>query len=550
MKIKSIIETTMLIQRSFQIGILIIRHLSTSSIQNRKIKRRLHKNKDMQGAPQLHTTPERIRTLIEDLGPTFIKFGQILADRPDIISERFRLELKKLQSSAEPLDDQVAVNLIKKELNCTDLSDVFLDFNPKAIASASIGQVYTAKLKTGEPIVVKIQRPNIEKKIKLDIFLLHRLSKKFVESYPEMASLNIVSLVSEFGENMKKELNYYNEASNIKRFQKMFEDMPSVHIPKVYLNYTTRRMITMERIYGFTPDNVEKLRNNGIDTKAVAYNGANAISRMIFEYGFFHADPHAGNIFITKNNVIVFIDFGMTGVLRPRDMGFLANFIIGLARRDPRVIAQSLLTLCNITIFDDLEDLEFDLSQILENHLSVPLNKIDLSKVVDDCIGVLIKYKLKVPSTIYMLVKALATIEHFAVQLDPHLSLYKITEPYARKIIFDKYKPRKIAESIYGTIQDYVKLVNQLPKDISEILYKLKEGTVIHQHELVNDEELTKVFQRIGSRLAYAVLLIGTFIGASILVVFGNYEGWMHTTLVIVLVLIIITAIGYMFRKK
>lgn len=261
--------------RAREIIFVILRHAFREWVNRSSFMQKIFRRKK---GPQkkVYTTPERIRVTIEELGPTYIKFGQILADRPDMVAERFRNELKKLQSKAQPFDDDDAIRLIRKELGL-EIEEVFDEFDHRCLASASIGQVYKARLKSGENVIVKIQRPHIENKIKLDLYLMRYLARSAVKSYPELAAIDIIGLIDEFGMNIIKELDYYNEASNLLRFGEMFKDDPRVHIPKVFMEYTTRRILVMEQVIGVTPDSPESLVKNNLDPAAIAAQGADIV---------------------------------------------------------------------------------------------------------------------------------------------------------------------------------------------------------------------------------------------------------------------------------
>ncbi|MBB3186147.1 ABC1 kinase family protein [Microbacter margulisiae] len=498
---------------------------------------------------QVHTTPERVRITIEELGPTYIKFGQILADRPDMISERFRLELKKLQSTAYPFDDSTAIKLIQDELGAV-LEAVFAEFDTHCLAAASIGQVYQARLVTGEEVVVKIQRPHIEKKIRLDLYLMHYIAKQFVKNYPELAAINVVGFIDEFEDKIHRELDYTQEAANIRRFEFMFQNDSTVHIPKVFTQYTTHRLLVMEKITGITPDHLDKLKEGGYDMHQIAVNGANILLKMILEEGFFHADPHPGNLFILPGNVIGMIDFGMVGVLRPREMNFLAQFSVGLVRQDARAIASALLTLCDVKFYDRTEDLEFSLDQLLKQYRHLSIEEIDFSKMVQDCLNVVISFKLKIPSGIFMLAKAVASLEKFAGQLDPTISITPLILPYAKNLVMQRYTPRKIASSIYDTLMDYVTLINTLPGSVNEILYKLKEGTVHHQVHIDDQNPVTRVLRLIGSRVTAALLIIGVFVGSSIMIINTPERPYGLFALYFSSVLILLLLIKVLFGRK
>ena len=267
MKIVSIYISFLQMNRAFQIMGILIKHSFGELFAHTRFGKRRRKVHKI-----VHTTPERIRMTIEDLGPTFVKFGQILADRPDMVSEKFRIELKKLQSRAVPFDSEYAIALIEKELNAP-LEQVFSEFDRLPLAAASIGQVYQGRLLSGDEVVVKIQRPFVENKIKLDIYLLKYLSKRFAKQYPELAAMNITGLIDEFSATILKELDYTIEASNINRFRIMFKDNPSVHIPVVHTQHCTKKLLVMEKIHGIPPDDLGALQAAGLDLSQIARNG-------------------------------------------------------------------------------------------------------------------------------------------------------------------------------------------------------------------------------------------------------------------------------------
>ncbi len=484
-----------------------MRELVAHTWWGRKIRKRRVKH-----SKPVYTTEERLRLTIEELGPTYIKFGQILADRPDLVAESFRAELKKLQSKARPFDDKIARSMIEDELGMP-AAKVFSQIDDTCMASASIGQVYGGALIDGSPVIIKVRRPHIDKKIKLDLYLMHYLALRLTRKYPEMAAINIVGVVDEFGDSILSELDYYNESSNILRFRQMFEESETVYIPKVYVEYTTRRLLVMERIIGITPDDPDILRAAGLDTQKIAENGANALLAMILRHGFFHADPHAGNIFILPDNVIGFIDFGMVGLLTPRDMDFLANISMGLVRRDPAAMADALIKLCNVRFFEHREDLIFSLQQMLSNYSNIPVERFDYAKIVQQCIDIITKYALQIPTGIFMLVKALATIQKVAERLDPDIPFTPLIKPYAREVVLRKYMPRRLAGELYQTLKNYADLALSLPTDISEILYKLKEGKISHDMHFHESDQFQKAIRNIGFRMAYAIILVGLFLG-------------------------------------
>lgn len=453
---------------------------------------------------QTKTTQSRIRSLIEDLGPTFIKFGQILADRPDLVSEKLRRELKKLQANARPFDDETAMQLIEEELGAP-MHVYFSQFDRKCVASASIGQVYTGVLHNGEHVVIKIQRPGIYSKIRIDLILLRILTSRLIKRYPELASLNLIAFIDEFSEILMRELNYQNEASNIMRFRQLFRDDPTFYAPRVFTDISTKRMLIMERIEGIAPDETERLIAEGYDLNEIAFNGANILLTMILRHGAFHADPHAGNIFILPGNRICFIDWGMVAVLRPAHIQFLADFTIGFAMKNPNKIADALLTLSDKKFFEYEDDLRFEIREVINRYSYIPLKRIDISVVMLDCVSLIVKYHLTIPSSIYMLLKALSSIQKFSMRLHPEFSMAEVLIPYAKDVMKKKLSPKRFLSGVKDTINDYVTFIREFPKDLNELLYRWKQGKVVHEVSLREDKQLRKTMRILSVNIGLGV---------------------------------------------
>ncbi len=470
----------------------------------------------------VQSDPERLRTVIEELGPTFVKFGQILADRPDIISDKLRQELKKLQTRVEEFDHDTAIREIEEELGGS-IHQFFNNFEPKCIGSASIGQVYKTRLKTGEQVVVKIQRPNIEPKIRLDLQILRYLAAELAKEYPGFNAVDMVGVVDEFGDTLLTELNYLNEAAHAARFGQMFRNSTTCKIPKVYMELTTSKMLVMEYVEGIAPDNIYALLTANIDPKEIARNGANILLEMIFKYGFFHADPHAGNLFILPDKRIAFIDFGMVGVLKPSHMQFLAGFTLGLATKNATMISDSLLTLCGKKFFAEKEELEFSVEAMLLRHGAFKYDNMNFSMILNESVNIILKYELRLPANFYLLLKALATLEKFGHNLDKQISLAEIIKPYAVDLIKQKFSPREIASDVYEVLKDYVSLMRDFPGEVNEILYKLKQGKVIMDINLQQSEVLTGSVKQVGRVIGISVIICALLACSIVLMIYDKH---------------------------
>ncbi|HMX76893.1 MAG TPA: AarF/UbiB family protein [Chitinophagaceae bacterium] len=454
----------------------------------------------------LTTRPQRIRMIIEDLGPTYIKFGQILADRPDLASERLREELKKLQASARPFDDNIAHNIIEQELG-DPIKNVFSQLDNKHMASASIGQVYKGVLLTGEEVVVKVQRPNIREKIKLDLVLMKILAKRAIKSYPGLAHFNVVGFVEDFGDNIMKELDYTIEASNMKRFAVMFKDDETCYIPRVISQYTSPKLLIMEYVRGIRPDEPEALRQAGFSTQKVAENGTNIILKMILKHGFFHADPHPGNIFIRDDNQIVLLDHGMAATLKPRQIQALINFMMGFAKKDNRKITKAVLALCDVTYFKHFEDLEFEIGETIKRYSYLSYEQVDMSHLMTETIKTIIKYDLNVPSNLFMLIKTIATIQKFGESLEAEISLADMIKPFAIDKIKEQFTWQSIFNKLSGAAEDYIYFVDKFPRDVKEVMSSLKRGVIKHEINLREDSYTNKAMRQGINRLGFVFIL-------------------------------------------
>jgi ubiquinone biosynthesis protein len=458
---------------------------------------------------------ERFRLIVEDLGPTFIKFGQILADRPDLVSENLRIELKKLQSSARPFDDEEAISIIETELG-NDVDNVFSYIDRKHIASASIAQVFRATLVNGEKVILKVQRPGIKRKIELDLKLMQIFAKRIHKAYPELSSFNLVSFIDTFGDILLKELDFTHEMSNMLRFTHIFKEDERCHIPRVYSRYCTPRLLVMEYIEGYNPSNIKLLREKGFSTQTIAENGVNIVLTMILRHGFFHADPHPGNIFIRGNNQVVLIDHGMCGTLKPKQINGLVNFLLGFSDQNSIKITKALLQLTETKSFQNYEDMEFEIDELIKAYSYLDYNQIDISGLFSDTFKVLMKYGIVIPANLYMLLKTLVTIQNLAEELEAKISLPEMIRPFAKEKIMERFSWESIKGKVVNSVEDYLYLVEHLPRDIREIVTNFKNDGLKHTIKLGEDSISNRQIRAHINRLG-VLLLIGFMLVCSTL---------------------------------
>lgn len=531
--------------RLISIILIILRHAIRNGINNNRFLRRIVDPK----GKNLTTRAERLRLMIEDLGPTFVKFGQIIADRPDLVSEQLRNELKKLQTSAKPFDNAQAWRIIEEELG-DPVHEVFAHLEQKPIASASIAQVYRAVLRSGETVAIKVQRPHIKQKISIDLVLMRVLAEQVVKSYPELASFNVIEFVEDFGQIMKKELDFTNEASNMMRFAEMFKHDDYCYIPKVYGNYTTQKILVMEFVEGIEPDAKEQLLANGYDIKQIAVNGTQIILKMILKHGFFHADPHAGNLLIRENNQVVLLDHGMTASLKPAQIQALINFMLGFARQDTHRISKALLELLNVNFYKDHADLEFEISELIQKYSYIPYDKVDISSLMADTFKVILRHGLKVPTNLYMLLKALGTIQKFAEALEADISIINMIEPYAKEKIKEKFSFDAIINKVINSAEDYLYIVDRLPDDLKEIINNLRKGTLKHEINFREDSFTNKALRQNFNRLAFVFIIGLVLICATLLMIFQPQNTGSKILFYTSVIIIVWTGLKLIFNTK
>ncbi len=459
---------------------------------------------------------ERIRMAVEEMGPTYIKFGQILADRPDIVPEELRTELKKLQDEAQPMPDELALREIEKELG-RPIGEIFREFDKSRLASASMAQTYKATLLNGEVVCVKIQRPGIERKIELDLHLMNYFAGRIQKNNPEMEAINILGVVKEFGKTLRFELDFRHEAANIVRFGHNFAGDPDIRVPKVYQQYTSRHILVEEFIQGIKVSDLEHLLNSGNDLKLLAHRAVRLVFDQIFHHGFFHADPHPGNLFALEGNILAFIDFGMMGSLRPEHLQFLGKYVLGYLDRDAHTMTEALVLVSGKRNPARYKDLEFQVAEMLAHYKYLTFDEMDFGKVMNESVDILVRFGLRIPPGIYLLVKSLMAIERVAVELNPEIDFAREMQPYAIHLIAQQFDPKRIALEVFDSLKDYYKLIKELPSDLNEIIFKIKEGRFKTQIEVKGLEPMMEHIDSASNRVALAIVLAALIIGASII---------------------------------
>lgn len=465
--------------------------------------------------------PERMRLALEELGPTFVKFGQIVSSRRDLVTDEYYVELCKLQANVPSFPAKEVHRIIREELG-SSVDEVFASFDDDPVGSASIAQVHAAVLKSGETVAVKVQRPDIEKVVELDLAILNDLAK-FVERHvPEMSGLNPSGVVAEFSTTLVKELDFTNEASNAERFANQFEGNEWIHVPVVYRELTTSRVLTMEFLKGVRPDDIKGLKRGKIDPSELAAHITDLIYAQIFEYGFFHGDPHPGNMFIMKGGVTGLLDYGMMGSFTPAFRSSIAHMIAGLAEKNHQQVMRSILEMSEEGYAADTTKMLNDVEEFSGTHLNQPLKDINLGVVLNKLLELLRNNHLRMKGSFYLGIKALTQVEAIGRTLDPDLNFIKMGEPYAMKLIEGKYEPHRLFGLVRKLVSESLDFLDEFPHDFRNLYQRIKHGklNIPLEHKIDPDgfEPLRKTLDSIANRLANAILASSVLICSSILV--------------------------------
>ena len=472
-----------------------------------------------------HSRPERLRMAMEELGPTFIKFGQLLSTRPDFIQHDYLHELAKLQDKVPSFSYEEVEEIFLDETGKRP-QEIFLEFDKTPLAAASIGQVHEGTLINGDKVVIKVQRPDIENIIAVDIEILSHLASLMEMYLEEVQGHRPTSIIEEFARTISKEIDYTIEISHIQRFARQFEGNREIHVPQVYRELSSERILTMENVQGIKASEIDLLKRKGIDLKLVAERGTNLIMEQVFVHGFFHADPHPGNIFVLPDNVICFLDFGMMGHLTRQNQEDFTDLMLYIVERKEKKVTESVLKLTNHYGEVDREALSRDLSEMLDRYLYLPLKHLEAGKILRELLALVSRHKIYFKPNLYLMMKALTTVEGVGQKLDPELELIRLAEPFMKKIKADRVKMHRLAEEAGITTADYLELIRELPEELREIISQIRQGRMMIEFKHSRLEILRAALDQVSNRISFAIVLASLIIGSSLIVLSGIPPKW------------------------
>lgn len=484
--------------------------LNTILTPKKKVKGQISEEKRF-----TQTRWERIRLIMEELGPTYIKLGQMLSNRPDLVPEPLIKELEKLLDKVPPFETEVAKQIIEKELD-KPIHEVFIYFDDKPIGSASIGQVHRARLINGEDVVVKVQRPNARKQVSADLSLIREFIKMTENYFIKAGILNPLEIVDTFSKSLQNELDYFTEARNLEQFRKLYKDYDYLYVPKPYRDLTTKKVLTIEFISGCKVNDITTLKAWGIRPPDIAKKGLEIYLKQIFEIGVFHADPHPGNILIKPNGKIALIDFGMVGKLMQSQKYAFAGVFISLANKDAKSMATNLRRLAIDHEIEDMRAFEYDLNDLIQDYMVMADDDIGVRDFTARLQKLTYKYKLQIPGVIFLILRSLAILEGTSKQLDPKFDVLENIKPYGLKLLADQYSFKNISNEVGHTVAQAMTLFYNLPLEIRDIVKQVRKGKIILNTHQIGFEKYQRQLDFIANRLVLAIIIGALIIAAAL----------------------------------
>ncbi len=461
------------------------------------------------------TAPQRLRLALEELGPTFIKLGQLLSTRPDILSVEYTQELGKLQDKVPRVPATAIREVIEAEFK-RPVEALYAEFSFTPLAAASIAQVHRGRLKSGEEVVIKVRRPNIAQVIETDIDILQGLAFLVERHLASGAIFNPVALVKEFRRTINREMDFNRERHTIDRFRENFSQATTVYVPQAYGDYCGKTVLTLEYVDGIKVSDFARLRKDGYDLQAIAANGAKAILQQVLVHGLFHGDPHPGNIFILPNNVVCFIDYGIIGRLDRELVYRLAELLTAVLQRDVQRLVTLLLYSGDLTEDIRRPELKKAVSDFVDDYYEVPLQEIRTGRLLLEFVEIMIQFRIPFSPDLMLLTKTLIVMEGIGRQLDPDFNMVSHLKPFMSRLLQEKAGPANLSREGVRIMQSYGALFKTLPDDLKELITRVNRNKFKIDLEHRGLERLITDIDKSSNRLSFSLLIAALIIGSSI----------------------------------
>jgi ubiquinone biosynthesis protein len=461
---------------------------------------------------------ERVRMALEELGPTYIKLGQILSTRPDLVPHDFVKELAKLQDKVPAYPFADFSRILQEHLG-GPVNPYIASIDEVPLASASIGQVHRGRLASGDEVAIKIQRPGIHRMVEVDLEIMLHLATLMERHIEEIALHRPVKIVEEFARLMGRELDYTIEATSMERVGAQFLDNSRVYIPMVYRRLSSDRVLVTEFIEGIKVSHLDRLKGAGLQPEVVCDRGADILLSQIFEHGFFHADPHPGNIFVLPGNIICLIDFGIMGSVDRATREDFVELVDAVVRRDEQRATRVLLKLTLWEDEPDIRRLGQDVADFMGQHLYKPLEDIELGRLLHQLLELVGRHQLRLPPEIFLMLKALSLVEGVARHLDPEFDMIAKAEPFVRNVKLARFSARRLSSDLIGIVTQAFEFANDFPKDLLEITRSIRQKKLTVQLEMKGLEKMLHTHDQISNRISFAIIIAALIIGSALIVI-------------------------------
>jgi ubiquinone biosynthesis protein len=465
---------------------------------------------------------QHLRELLDELGPTFVKFGQLLSTRPDVVPPDIIVELRALQDDVRPFPFEQAERVIEEELG-NSLERLFIEFEERPIAAASIGQVHRAVLPNGIPVAVKVQRPGAPRQIEADLALLYQAAKLLKERVRALDFIDTRALVDEFARQIRQELDYRLEARNAQAFHRNFAGHPHVRVPKVYWTYTRARVLTLEMLEGIQLADVDLVSYTLEERRRLAYLMTEAWMEMIFRHGFFHGDPHPANILVLPEvDTIGLVDFGAVGKLTDEDMTKLTRLFIDAAQENVDALPRRLADLGVRYPREREEEFLAELREIYYRYYGATLSEIDPIQIIREAFGLIYQMNLRLPTRFLLLDRSIATLGSVGVELYPDFNVFEVARPYARSLMLERFTPKRLARQAQKDGLRYAQIFAEAPFQWYDFMEQIRDGQIEVGFVHKGLDNFLDSMQRVFNRLVVALVVVGGLIGSSLIGIFAT----------------------------
>ncbi|MDD4802783.1 MAG: AarF/ABC1/UbiB kinase family protein [Syntrophomonas sp.] len=465
---------------------------------------------------------DRLCRALSELGPTFIKLGQLFSTRPDMFAPAYIEELEKLQDKVQPFSYAEVVEQLQKELGHPE--EIFAEFNPEPLAAASIGQVHMGLLKSGEKVIVKIQRPNIEEMVESDLEILLELAELSEKRSVEAQRLGIVDMLNDYARLLLRELDYDREARNTERVYQNFANDERVIIPRVYWQYTTRKVLTQDYIEGVKLSSIDEIKARGWDRGKTSRLGTEAFLSQIVLHGFFQADPHPGNILVIDEEHIAFIDFGEVSALSERRLTSLGELLLGIESRDMDKAVATLEDMGILTDSVDMDAFQEDFADIIEQLSASRIGNLNMNRIRKNLMDIAYRYQLNIPSYLTSLIKALITVEGVGKKLDPTFNFLEVAEPLAQKVLQERMKPGNIYGYIRRKYYSDLRPLISIPANFDRLLKATEKGKLNMNIQIGFSGGAKRSITKLVNRLSASLIIAGGLVSSALIIQSSHSE--------------------------